>query len=77
MLKQFRTNQRHSRLMRVASHLIFGRDEDAPTTAEFIALAFGRHQLHISEDEAHDYLNAGFVSHGRKPRPASPRQPTT
>ncbi|MEK8141752.1 hypothetical protein NKH18_01275 [Streptomyces sp. M10(2022)] len=30
MLKQFRATQRHTRLMRIASHLVLGREEDAP-----------------------------------------------
>ncbi|MFF1916118.1 hypothetical protein ACFVYE_31940 [Streptomyces sp. NPDC058239] len=69
MLKKFRANQRHARLMNIATDLILGRDADAPTTDEFIALAFGRYELRITEDEAFDYLNAGLVHHGRKPRP--------
>ncbi|WP_329203940.1 hypothetical protein [Streptomyces sp. NBC_01435] len=70
MLKKVRTNRRHARLMSIADSLILGRAADAPTTDEFIALAFGRHKLRITEDEAFDYLNAGLVRRGHSPRPA-------
>jgi hypothetical protein len=72
VFKNLRARQRHTRLMSIATSLILGRDESAPTTEEFIALAFGRLQLRITEDEAFDYLNAGLVHHGRKPRPGAP-----
>lgn len=70
MLKKFRTKQRHSRLMRVVDQLVFCQMEEEATPAQVIALAFGRHQLRITEDEAAEYLDAGLVRRGHKPRPA-------
>ncbi len=70
MIKTIRDRHRHTRLMRVANHLV--RDaavtsSDGPgrvTTAQVACLAFARHQLRIDEEEAADYLAAALVARG-------------
>ncbi|UUA11600.1 MULTISPECIES: hypothetical protein [Streptomyces] len=72
MLKTLRARQRHSRLMRVAVHLV--REEavlssdpaawERITPAQVACLAFARHQLRINEEEAADYLAAALVARG-------------
>lgn len=59
------TNRRHARLMAAADHLIYGRNAEEVSAADLIALAFGRHQIRITEAEAVDYLNAGLVRRNR------------
>jgi hypothetical protein len=54
-------NARHRALMTIASHVIARHvrlGDTSTATAEVIAIAFGRHQLRITDDEALDYLNA-------------------
>ncbi|MER6103707.1 hypothetical protein ABT115_15620 [Streptomyces sp. NPDC001832] len=72
MLKTIRSSRRHARLMRAADSLIFGKDTEALTAGDLIALAFGRFQLRIDEAEAVDYLNAGLVRRGHAQRLAAP-----
>lgn len=68
MFKQRTTRRRHIRLLAIADSLVLGRPAEEPTTAEVMALAFARLQLHLSETEAAEYLNAALVSRGRSPR---------
>ena len=67
-----RAHRRHTRLMRAADHLIFGKPDAQLAAADLIALAFGRHQLRITEAEAVDYLNAGLVRRDRTRRLTTP-----
>ncbi|MFD9984060.1 hypothetical protein ACFWZJ_27175 [Streptomyces massasporeus] len=72
MLKTLRAKQRHSRLMKVAKHLV--RDasvlssdtaaREQITPAQVACLAFARHQLRIDDEEAADYLAAALVAGG-------------
>ncbi|MFF2411881.1 hypothetical protein [Streptomyces sp. NPDC058092] len=75
-LKKFRearhASRRHTRLMRAADHLIYGRTDAELDAADLIALVFGRHQLRITETEAVNYLNAGLVRRSRTRRLAVP-----
>ncbi|MEV5249862.1 hypothetical protein [Streptomyces werraensis] len=79
MLQKMRARQRHTRLMRVADHLV--RQEEMisseaasrVTVAQVACLAFARHQLRITEKEAADYLAAALVARGHSTdhRPAT------
>ncbi|MEU1106565.1 hypothetical protein ABZ408_37245 [Streptomyces tibetensis] len=70
MLKTMRAKRRHSRLMRVANHLIreaavlSSEAATRVTTAEVACLAFARYQLRIDDEEAADYLAAALVARG-------------
>lgn len=70
MIKKMRARQRHTRLMRVANHLVREAmldptsSPDQVTTTQVACLAFARHQLRIDEDEAADYLAAALVAGG-------------
>lgn len=83
MLKTLRARQRHTRLMRVARHLV--RDaavlssdtaaRERITPAQVACLTFVRHQLRIDDEEAADYLAAALVAGGYRsdhhPAPAA------
>ncbi|MFG3275968.1 hypothetical protein [Streptomyces luteogriseus] len=72
MLKTLRARQRHSRLMKVARHLVQGAAvlasdtaaRERITPAQVACLAFARHQLRIDDEEAADYLAAALVADG-------------
>ncbi|MEU9057108.1 hypothetical protein AB0D37_43220 [Streptomyces sp. NPDC048384] len=71
MFAKLSANRRHSRLMNVATALVREAEgilASAPVetvTADRVrVLAFGRHQLRISETEAAEYLAAALVSRG-------------
>ncbi|MEW2272157.1 hypothetical protein [Streptomyces griseofuscus] len=72
-----RAFHQHQRLMRVAfkvvsRHAICG-DSNTASTAEIVALAFGEHQLRITETEALNYLNAALADRGYPLRSAAPQ----
>ncbi|MFE4539631.1 hypothetical protein ACFRKB_31975 [Streptomyces scopuliridis] len=68
--KKYRQRARHQRLMRAASILV-SPFERAAVPADLVALAFGRYQMEITEDEAARYLDAALVDRGeRLPRAA-------
>lgn len=70
MFAKLSAARRHTRLMKVALHLVCEADlnldkkpEDV-TAVEVSTLAFGRHQLRVQEEEAGDYLAAALVARG-------------
>ncbi|MCX4682590.1 hypothetical protein OG413_46250 [Streptomyces sp. NBC_01433] len=68
--KKHQQRVRHQRLMSAAKTLV---DPFALTAipADLVALAFGRYQMEITEEEAARYLDAALVERGeRLPRPA-------
>ncbi|MEU0587246.1 hypothetical protein [Streptomyces sp. NPDC006132] len=61
-------DRRHRQLLRAANHVVSrralnGQIEQADP-AEIIAIAFGRYELRIDDDEALDYLNAVLAERG-------------
>ncbi|MFI8177962.1 hypothetical protein ACIF6H_32230 [Streptomyces microflavus] len=69
--KKHQQRVRHQRLMRAASILLADCFARTAAPADLVALAFGRYQMEITEDEAARYLNAAQVQRGeRLPRPA-------
>lgn len=74
-------DRRHQQLLRIAQHIVSRvtlerRIEDIDV-AEIVAVAFGRHQLRITEDEALDYLNAVLAERGYPLRTVHPALPGT
>lgn len=68
--KNYRQRVRHQRLMALASILVSPFERPA-VPADLVALAFGRYQLEVTEEEAARYLDAALVARGeRLPRPA-------
>lgn len=73
MLSRIRANRRHTRLMRIASTLVDRKDVGAVSDfttirpGDITRLAFGMHQLHVTDDEATTYLNAALVRVGQPP----------
>ncbi|MFF4933552.1 hypothetical protein ACFY2H_32365 [Streptomyces griseofuscus] len=67
----------HRRLMHVACKVVARHatcgDPDTASTAEIVALAFGEHQMRITDAEALDYLNAALADRGYPLRPAAPQ----
>ncbi|WP_328418425.1 hypothetical protein OG542_40395 (plasmid) [Streptomyces violaceus] len=67
--KNYRQRVRHQRLMCLASILVSPFEQPA-APADLVALAFGRYQLEVTEEEAARYLDAALVDRGeRLPRP--------
>lgn len=61
---------RHQRLLGLASILVSPFERPA-APADLVALAFGRYEMQVTEEEAARYLDAALVSRGeRLPRPA-------
>ncbi|MFJ2162388.1 hypothetical protein [Streptomyces sp. NPDC087856] len=58
--------RRHRDLLSVAQRVVSRATLDRSTgqIAEVVALAFGRHELRITDDEALDYLNAVLAERG-------------
>ncbi|MET9016881.1 hypothetical protein ABZX74_39395 [Streptomyces olivaceoviridis] len=68
--KKYHQRVRHQRLMHLASVLVNPFERPA-VAADLVALAFGRHQMEVTEEEAARYLDAARVERGeRLPRPA-------
>lgn len=68
--KNYRQRVRHQRLMTLASILVSPFEQPA-VPADLVALAFGRYQMEVTEEEAARYLDAALVDRGeRLPRPA-------
>lgn len=61
--KKHRQRVRHQRLMRLASILVSPFERTA-IPADLVALAFGRYQMEITEEEAARYLDAARVDRG-------------
>ncbi|WP_055689235.1 hypothetical protein [Streptomyces prasinus] len=73
--KSYRQRVRHKRLMHLASALVSPFEQPA-VPVDLVALAFGRYQLEVTEEEAARYLDAALVDRGeRLPRPAGVDEP--
>lgn len=73
--KNYRQRVRHQRLMTLASILVSPFERPA-VPADLVALAFGRYQMEVTEEEAARYLDAALVDRGeRLPRPADVDEP--
>ncbi|QNT96760.1 hypothetical protein HEP81_06525 [Streptomyces griseofuscus] len=72
-----RAFHQHQRLMRVAFKVVSRHatcgGPDTASTAEIVALAFGEHQMRITDAEALDYLNAALADRGYPLRPVAPQ----
>lgn len=71
--------RRHRQLLRAAEHVVSRHiidQQDTPVDpAAVVAVAFGRYELRITEDEARDYLNAVHAERGYPLRTADPSAP--
>jgi len=68
--KKHQQRVRHQRLLRLAAVLVSPLQLPA-APADLVALAFGRHQMEVTEEEAARYLDAARVDRGeRLPFPA-------
>jgi hypothetical protein len=63
--KKHHQRVRHQRLMRLPSILV-NPCEQAAAPADLVALAFGRHQMEVTEEEAARYLDAARVDRGER-----------
>ncbi|MEU0069522.1 hypothetical protein ABZ027_08255 [Streptomyces sp. NPDC006332] len=72
-------DRRHRQLLLAANHVVnrsvLDRSVEQAAPAEIAAIAFGRYELRISDDEALDYLNAVLAERGCPLRTADTNAP--